>query len=601
MKLSKRIAFVCAAVMTLSTASALSVPAVIAADSTQTATGTYTAKYALSNKNANDITKRTYDFINDNFEQYIISCQQESTWMGSVDYEMNYIKDVTGKFPAMRGLDFMHDDFLGVVDRSKDWWEKGGLVTICWHCGVNGKGYNEAKDDNPDFDKLLTPGTDEYNGMIKSWDKAAAALQKLEDAGVPVFWRPFHEFDGQWFWWGKGGADNFVKLWRMMYDYFTEEKGLDNLIWVLGYADYVKDGWYPGDDYCDVIGSDTYNNTTNIKAWKRLKALNAGKPLAFHECGNVPSVAKFNADGDIWSWFMVWHTDHITNNDKDNLKAVYNSKRVITLDEMPDMETYTSKTVTYVDDGSDGELITPMKNCSMSIPATSFEYTGSAIKPTVTVKDDYGTLKEGTHYTVSFKNNTNIGTATVTVTGKGNYTGSTSMTFKIKAADISKAKVGSIANKVYTGKAIKPAPTVKLGSRTLKNGTDYTLSYKDNKSTGKATVTVTGKGNYTGTVSKTFKIVPKKTSITKLTSPKTKTAKVKYKKMTGATGYQVAYSTSSKFTKSKTKTASIKGTTKTLKSLKKGKTYYVKVRAYKTVGKVRYYGAYSKVKKIKIK
>lgn len=145
---------------------------------------------------------------------------------------------------------------------------------------------------------------------------------------------------------------------------------------------------------------------------------------------------------------------------------------------------------------------------------------------------------------------------------------------------------------------------VKLGKKTLKKGVDYTVSYKNNTKVGKATVTIKGKGAYTGTITKSFKINPKKTTIKKATSPKTRQLKVSYGKVKGVTGYQVKYSTSKKFTKKTTKTAAVKGagkTSKTIKKLKKGKTYYVKVRAYKVVGGVKYYGAYSAVKKVKVK
>lgn len=295
----------------------------------------YKAKYNLSNPNADVNTKKIYDYLCESFGTYMLTCQQESTWMSSPEYEMEIIEEATGKLPAMRGLDFMNNDFNGVVERSEQWHEKGGLVTICWHTGVGGSGYQESLDENPDYEKLLTEGTDEYNEMMSSWDNAAKALQKLRDEGITVLWRPFHEFDGQWFWWGKGGSENFIKLWQLMYDKFTKEYELNNLIWVLGYSGEVKDGWYPGDDYCDIIGSDTYDNSTNKNAWTKLEALNTGKPLAFHECGNVPSIDKFESDGDLWSWFMIWHTDFVKNQNKDNLFDVYNSEKVITLDELP--------------------------------------------------------------------------------------------------------------------------------------------------------------------------------------------------------------------------------------------------------------------------
>lgn len=297
----------------------------------------YESRYQLSNPNADNNTKKLYDYINDVYGTAIITGQQESTWMGSPDYEMDYIFENTGKYPAIRGLDFMNSDFDGVVERSIEWHEKGGIVTICWHTGVISSGYQESKDDNPDFSKLLTEGTDEYNEMIESWDKAAVALQELRDAGVPVLWRPFHEFDGGWFWWGKGGAENFIKLWRMMYDRYTNEFGLTNLIWVLGYCGEVKDGWYPGDEYCDIIGSDTYDNSTHVTAWNKLSAMETGKPITFHECGRVPRIVMFEREGAMWSWFMIWHTDHITNNSLKVLNNVYNDEKAITLDELPDI------------------------------------------------------------------------------------------------------------------------------------------------------------------------------------------------------------------------------------------------------------------------
>ncbi len=296
----------------------------------------------VSSAKMSEKTQKVYDYICENFGKTMLSCQQESTWMGSPDYEMDYILESTGKLPAMRGLDFMNNDFAGVVSRAKDWDAKGGLVTVCWHTGVNGSGYQESLDDDPDFGKLLTEGTDEYYAMMKSWDNAAKALQELRDADVPVLWRPFHEFDGQWFWWGKGGSENFIKLWQLMHDKFTNEYGLDNLIWVLGYSGEVKNGWYPGDEYVDVIGSDTYDNSTNKSAWDKLLKV-ADKPMAFHECGKVPKIEKFESDGDMWSWFMVWHTDYIKSNSPKHLTAIYNSEKVITLDELPDFGTQNNK------------------------------------------------------------------------------------------------------------------------------------------------------------------------------------------------------------------------------------------------------------------
>ena len=174
---------------------------------------------------------------------------------------------------------------------------------------------------------------------------------------------------------------------------------------------------------------------------------------------------------------------------------------------------------------------------------------------------------------------------------------------------LARAKVTlSATSKTYTGKALKPSVKVTYGGKTLKAGTDYTLTYASNKAIGKATITVKGKGAYTGTVKKTFKIVPKKVAAKKAVSTKKKRATVTWAKGAAAqklTGYQVRYSTSKKFTAKTTKTKTVKGRTKTsctLTGLKSGKTYYVQVRAYKTVGGVKYVGAWSsKVLKVKVR
>lgn len=176
--------------------------------------------------------------------------------------------------------------------------------------------------------------------------------------------------------------------------------------------------------------------------------------------------------------------------------------------------------------------------------------------------------------------------------------------FRLGVKSVKNAKVTAVGNKTYTGKAIKPSPAVKVDGVKLEKGTDYTISYSDNKQIGTAKITITGKGKYKGSKTVTFKIIPKKTKVTSLTSPKVKKLKVKYKKVAGVTGYQIKYSTSKKFTKKTTGTVTVKGAgklSKTIGKLKKGKTYYVKVRTYKTVKGTKYYSGYTAVKKVKIK
>ena len=229
-------------------------------------------------------------------------------------------------------------------------------------------------------------------------------------------------------------------------------------------------------------------------------------------------------------------------------------------------------------------------------------YTGKAITQTPVVKLDSSTLTQNTDYTVSFKNNVKAGTATVTITGKGNYTGTRTETFKINRATIAKAKVTCPASKVWAGWALTPVPTVKVGAMTLKKGTDFSLAFKNNKNVGTATITITGKGNYTGTVRKTFKINPKPTSISKLTGGSKKFT-VNWKKQASQTsGYQIQYSSRKDFKTQKIVTVSGAGkTSRTLSGLAKKHKYYVRIRTYKTIGKARYYSTWSAAKTVTTK
>lgn len=145
-----------------------------------------------------------YHYICDTYGNAIISGQQESTWMGSAQYEFEYIYERTGKYPAIRGLDYMNNDFDGVNDRAVDWYNRGGIVTICWHCGSDFSGsWAECMNTKiSDWDKALTEGTAEYEELVAGMDKAAEALKELQEQDIPVLWRTFHEFDGGWLWWG---------------------------------------------------------------------------------------------------------------------------------------------------------------------------------------------------------------------------------------------------------------------------------------------------------------------------------------------------------------------------------------------------------------
>ena len=237
---------------------------------------------------------------------------------------------------------------------------------------------------------------------------------------------------------------------------------------------------------------------------------------------------------------------------------------------------------------------------------TQYTYTGNRIIPELTVTVGGVTLNQDQDYTVEYENNLNAGKAAVVVKGKGEFSGSRKESFQIKPAALSSASL-SYTSAEYTGNALKPAATVKaeLNGKTkkLKAGTDYTITYKKNRYVGKATATITGKGNYTGKLVRNFRINPKGTRVSTVTAA-ANAVTVKWKKQaTQTNGYQIQYSTNKNF-KSGNKTVTVKGnktTSKKISKLKSAKTYYVRVRTYKTVSGKKYYSSWSKAKTVKTK
>jgi len=167
-------------------------------------------------------------------------------------------------------------------------WKAGSLVTLqvvmTNPANPNGAG---IFDQGVDLNELLVPGTDTYSRWIAEMDTIAAGLSQLQDSGVVVMFRPFHEMNGSWFWWGGKPTALFVKVWKQMFDYYTNTKKLNNLIWVFStYIGNDATSFYPGDAYVDITGFDTY--TSNVTAdeivgYSSMVAL--GKPFAFTEFG----------------------------------------------------------------------------------------------------------------------------------------------------------------------------------------------------------------------------------------------------------------------------------------------------------------------------
>ena len=242
----------------------------------------------------------------------------------------------------------------------------------------------------------------------------------------------------------------------------------------------------------------------------------------------------------------------------------------------------------------------PMEKSKIAWIASQL-YTGNAIEPAPEVTYKGEVLKAGTDYTVSYKDNVAAGTATVTVKGMGIYAGTKRRTFAIRARSIAKCDFSALKDATSTGKAITPKPTVKFGGKKLKAGKDYEVSCQNNTAVGKATITITGKGNFSGTKKLSFRILPKGVALTSLTADAGK-LEAKWGKGAGIDGYQLEYSQKKDFTGSMTAKVKDAGTvSKVIKKLESGKTWYVRIRTYKAVNVKNYFSKWSKALSKKVK
>ncbi|MDE5768436.1 MAG: glycoside hydrolase, partial [Oscillospiraceae bacterium] len=234
-----------------------------------------------------DSAKALMSYLSSVYGSHILSGQQEIYMNGphDVEQEFKYIEEKTGKLPAIRGFDygnftcpaFGSDD--GSTERVIAWAAKGGICTASWHLNVPTDfssytigdridwaqtTYSEKTDFSPS--KAIQEGTKDNAYLIQALDTLAEEFLELQEKGIPLLWRPYHEAEGNggenssWFWWGREGSKVYRELYIYTYKYLTETKGCHNLIWEWNSYDYsTSANWYPGDNYLDIIGYDKYN------------------------------------------------------------------------------------------------------------------------------------------------------------------------------------------------------------------------------------------------------------------------------------------------------------------------------------------------------
>ncbi|MEI3033925.1 MAG: glycosyl hydrolase [[Eubacterium] siraeum] len=326
---------------------------------------TYNVTSSLVNRNATANTKKLYSFLKDSYGKYVITGQQCDGGINGNEFKA--IKNLTGDYPALLGLDLM--DYTpsrtafgassSAVEKAIEFANKGGIVTLCWHWNAPTEYLNSTANSSDgwwggfytqsskfDIAKVMN-GQDAKGKKLLDRDikEIAKQLKRLEKAGVPVIWRPLHEASGGWFWWGAKGSDAYKKLWKYLYKVLTNTYGCNNLIWV--YNGQSAD-WYPGDEYVDIVGEDIYpgNHVYDPQVSRFKQAINYGsktKITALTENGcifDIDSAVSINA---LWSWFMTWGGEFTVNGsnysekytEKSVIKKMYASKYSLTLGSLP--------------------------------------------------------------------------------------------------------------------------------------------------------------------------------------------------------------------------------------------------------------------------
>ncbi|MBR3446415.1 MAG: glycoside hydrolase [Oscillospiraceae bacterium] len=347
----------------------------------------FTPDDAPCNPNASTEARKLYAYLRSVYGKHILSGQQE--YCGSHNYNKNalesqgkeidylvdneaefeYIQNKTGKQPAIRGIDFLfynttkayEDD---APERVVAWYkDKGGIPTVTFHWNVpTEKGssevafYVESAANGGNFTTFsaanaVKEGTWEREKIDTDLENLAKQLGKARDAGVPILFRPLHEAEGAWFWWGADGPEACKALYRYMWDQLTNKYKLNNLLWIwTGSTSAHASEWYPGDEYVDFQGIDKYNainnsepNPSAISAtfYSMVAQTEGRKMVVMSENDTIPSLENLLADKAAWLYFCPWYQRYLTElTDPAELRKIYTSDYCITLDELPDWDTY---------------------------------------------------------------------------------------------------------------------------------------------------------------------------------------------------------------------------------------------------------------------
>lgn len=315
----------------------------------------------LSNPNASASSWELMNYLASEYGSRTLAGQQVHDRTGYVDDA--YLSRSGGLAPAVYASDFIdysptraqYETPSPESERAITWaQETGGIVSMMWHWNApSGLGYNGQPwwrgfyADATSFNltaALNNPASYDYQLLLRDIHAIGDELQKFKDADVPVLWRPLHEAQGGWFWWGDEGADSFKRLWNLVYDELTNVRGLDNLIWVYTETGDIQGShdWLPtgdnGAQVVDIVGIDLYNGSRHDSGeWLELMDLYDGDYLlALTETGDAIDPAAVEARGVSWSWFTPWSLDDVMYElTRQEMRDMLGAENIITLDELP--------------------------------------------------------------------------------------------------------------------------------------------------------------------------------------------------------------------------------------------------------------------------
>ena len=324
----------------------------------------------LSDSLANQNTQMLMNYLTGIYGQKTLAGHQHQESSNAAFPSSMYLNLSGGLKPAVISSDFMQYSPTRILngvnpnnesEQTISWAKQNnGIVSMNWHWNAPANLVNSSE--YPWWRGFYTQGTtfnlagalanptgSDYQLILRDIDAIAVELKKFQDAGVPVIWRPLHEAQGNangtsgngaWFWWGAHGPTAFKQLWRVMYDRLTDYHGLHNLIWEFT-SSAAKTGhlnWYPGDDVVDMIGLDIYTDPSSSMSgeWNDILAhYNGRKMIALSESGTLPNATSMDLYNIAWSYFSLWKDGFLDDFTAQQVQALLNSDRILTLNELP--------------------------------------------------------------------------------------------------------------------------------------------------------------------------------------------------------------------------------------------------------------------------